>query len=133
MHRFAKLFVVLAALTLLGLLPVAASAGGYNPNNPNQGVVWFSPGYGPAGTDVVITGTGWRKERGQEVTVTVSTATVAAADASVTAVKSDGTFAVPAVTVGSGEFFASSTGSSYVLFTVKVGGTTITQWWHVTG
>ena len=133
MRHFAKRFVVLFAVMLLaGLLPLVASAG-YSTSNPNQGVVWFSPAYGPPGTDVTITGTGWRKQKGQPVTVTVSTASFAAADASTTMVKSDGTFAAPPVTVGGGTFAAASVGSSYVIFTVKVGDVTITQWWHVTG
>ena len=124
--------LLIVALLIIGLVPLTVgAAGGYNPNNPNQGVVWFSPAYGPPGTEVTITGTGWRKQRGEPVTVTVGeTASFSAAAG--TTVRTDGTFALDPVTAGGG-FAASSSGSSYILFTVSVGSATVTYWWLVTG
>ena len=119
-------FALLVAVMIASLAPLAVGAG-----NPNRGIVWFSPASGPVGTTVSISGTGWRKHRGQQVTLAMCTP--GAPVVATATVDRDGTFAFPPVVIPSAEHLHWNYNSWHCVFTIRNSGSiNMDHWWYVT-
>ena len=106
--------VLLAAYLLVGLLPLGAGA-----ESPHTPKITITPPYGPAGTVVYATGTGYTKARGETLALSLGGTVYDTA-----VIQRDGTVVFDPVTIPSGPLQLRDL-TDHRDLTISVGGHTI--------